>query len=71
MLENLSFYKYPTFCAVITRFSILKKILRKTNFFSARKSVSVFNTAAYGKIGFFLNSIYSIYHSSNDSLSVQ
>jgi hypothetical protein len=34
-----------------------KKIKRKTHFFSAFLSVSVFNTAPYGKNGFFLNGI--------------
>ncbi len=37
MLENLSFYKYQNFCAVITRFSIFKKIKRKIHFFPREK----------------------------------
>jgi hypothetical protein len=44
----------------MNKFSVQKRIKRKTQFFSARKSVSVFNTAAYGKnvLLFFLNSIF-------------
>jgi hypothetical protein len=51
----MSFYKWPNFGAVMNRFSILKKIKRKTPFFYR---FSFFNTGAYGKNVFFLNQYF-------------
>ena len=58
MVVNLSFDKWPKFGAVMNRFSILKKIKRKTPFCPRKKGFPFFNTGAYGKNGFFLNQYF-------------
>jgi hypothetical protein len=53
MLENLSFYKYPTFGAVIKRFRIKNKIKRKTHFFPREKVFPYLTQPLMGKWFFF------------------
>ncbi len=57
MLENLSFYKYQNFGAVIKRFSIKKKLNVKPIFFRAKKCFCFFKQRLMGKKCFFLNII--------------
>jgi hypothetical protein len=54
MVGNMSFYKWPNFGAVMNRFSIKKKIKRKTSFFPAKKGLTTILTQALmGKMVFF------------------
>jgi hypothetical protein len=58
MVGNMSFYRLPNFGAVMNRFSIFKKIKRKTPFFPARKGFHYLTQALMGKMLFFFNQYF-------------